>query len=106
MTDRLALANYIDGRLCAPRTARYLDVYEPATGKVYADCPDSGAQDIDAAIAAAQRAFPAWAATPPSQRALLLNHIADRLEARLDEFAAAESRDSGKPVALARSVDI
>ena len=106
MPDRLILANYIDGRLCAPRTARYLDVYEPATGKVYADCPDSGAGDIDAAIVAAQRAFPAWAATPAAQRALLLNHIADRLDARLDEFALAESRDSGKPVALARSVDI
>jgi len=106
MPDRLILANYIDGRLCAPRTARHLDVYEPAIGRVYADCPDSGAQDIDAAIAAAQRAFPAWAATPAAQRALLLNRIADRLEARLDEFAAAESRDSGKPIALARSVDI
>jgi len=100
------LANYIDGRLCAPRSVRYLDVFEPATGKVYADCPDSNVQDIDAAIAAAQRAFPAWAATPAAQRAALLNRIADRLEARLDEFAAAESRDSGKPVALARSVDI
>jgi aminomuconate-semialdehyde/2-hydroxymuconate-6-semialdehyde dehydrogenase len=106
MPDSLMLANYIDGRLCAPRTARYLDVYEPATGKVYADCPDSGAEDVNAAVAAAQRAFPVWAATPAAQRAALLNHIADRLEARLDEFAAAESRDSGKPVALARSVDI
>ena len=106
MSDRLILANYIDGRLCAPRTARYLDVYEPATGKIYADCPDSGPEDVATAIAAAQRAFPAWAATPAAQRALLLNHIADRLEARLDEFAQAESRDSGKPVALARSVDI
>src|SRR3954464_8022260 len=105
MPDSLMLANYIDGRLCAPRTARYLDVYEPATGKVYADCPDSGAEDVNAAVAAAQRAFPVWAATPAAQRAALLNHIADRLEARLDEFAAAESRDSGKPVALARSVD-
>jgi aminomuconate-semialdehyde/2-hydroxymuconate-6-semialdehyde dehydrogenase len=106
MSERLMLANYIDGRQCAPRTARYLDVYEPATAKVHADCPDSGAADIDAAIAAAQRAFPAWAATPPAQRAMLLSHIADRLEARRDEFAEAESRDSGKPIALARSVDI
>src|SRR5690242_10856408 len=106
MSDRLTLANYIDGRLCAPRSARYLDVCEPATGRHYADCPDSNYADIDAAVTAAQRAFPAWAATPVTQRALLLSHIADRLEARLDEFAAAESRDSGKPVALARSVDI
>jgi len=106
MSAHLVLTNYIDGRLCAPRTARYLDVFEPATAQVYADCPDSGKDDVDAAIAAAQRAFPVWAATPVAQRALLLNHIADRLEGRLDEFAQAESRDSGKPVQLARSVDI
>ena len=106
MTERLVLANYIDGRLCAPRTARYIDVFEPATGRAYADCPDSGPDDVAAAITAAQRAFPGWAATRAAQRALLLSHIADRLEARLDEFAAAESRDSGKPVTLARSVDI
>ena len=106
MSDRLVLTNYIDGRLCAPRTARYLDVYEPATGRAYADCPDSGKGDVDAAVAAAQRAFPAWSATPAAQRAMLLSRIADRLEARLDEFAEAESRDSGKPFALARSVDI
>src|SRR6185369_12722440 len=106
MVAKLILANYIDGRLCAPRTARYLDVFEPATGQPYADCPDSGQDDVNAAVEAAQRAFPMWSATPSSQRALLLNRIADHLEARLDEFAAAESRDSGKPVALARSVDI
>jgi len=106
MVAKLILANYIDGRLCAPRTARYLDVFEPATGQPYADCPDSGKDDVNAAAEAAQRSFAAWSATPSSQRALLLNRIADRLEARLDEFAAAESRDSGKPVALARSVDI
>jgi len=106
MAETLTIANYIDGRLCAPRSARYLDVFEPATGQAYADCPDSDMADVDAAVAAAQRAFAAWAATPAAQRAVLLNRIADQLEARIDEFAAAESRDSGKPVALARSVDI
>ncbi len=106
MSHRVVLANYIDGHLCPPRSGRYLDVFEPATGQRYADCPDSGADDIDAAVDAAARAFPAWSATPVAQRARLLNRIADRIEARLDEFAAAESRDNGKPVALARSLDI
>ena len=106
MSDVLIFANYIDGRLCAPRNGRYLDVFEPAIGAVYAHCPDSDAADIDTAVDAAQRAFPAWAATPVTQRAQILNRIADQIEARLDEFAAAESRDSGKPVALARSLDI
>ncbi|HEX6832084.1 MAG TPA: aldehyde dehydrogenase, partial [Rudaea sp.] len=95
-----------DGRLEAPRDGRFIDVHEPATGTVYARCPDSQADDIDAATQAAQRAFPAWSALPAADRAAILNRIADRIEAQLDEFAAAESRDSGKPLALARSLDI
>ena len=106
MSEHLKLANFIDGRLSPPRHDHWLDVFEPATGAHYADCPDSDAADIDAAVAAATHAFPAWSATPVAERARLLNRIADLLEARLEEFAQAESRDSGKPVALARSLDI
>jgi aminomuconate-semialdehyde/2-hydroxymuconate-6-semialdehyde dehydrogenase len=106
MPERQKLANYIDGALSPPHGGRWLDVFEPATGEHYADCPDADAADIDAAVAAATRAFPAWSATPVTQRAHLLNRIADLLEARVEEFAQAESRDSGKPVALARSLDI
>lgn len=104
--DPVLLSNYINGRLDVPHSGRYLDVFEPATGKVYAQCPDSDVADVDLAIAAAQRALPAWSAMPADQRAQLLNRIAELIEARLDEFAAAESRDNGKPVSLARSVDI
>ncbi|HMM57653.1 MAG TPA: aldehyde dehydrogenase [Rudaea sp.] len=106
MSERLKLANYIDGRLTPPQHDHWLDVFEPATGEHYADCPASDATDMDAAVAAATRTFPAWSATPVAERARLLNRIADLIEARLDEFAQAESRDSGKPVALARSLDI
>jgi aminomuconate-semialdehyde/2-hydroxymuconate-6-semialdehyde dehydrogenase len=102
----LVLANYIDGDLRAPVAARYLDVFEPATGAVFARCPDADAADIDAAVAAAQAAFPAWAGLAAGDRAAALTRIADAIEARVDEFAAAESRDSGKPLALARSLDI
>jgi aminomuconate-semialdehyde/2-hydroxymuconate-6-semialdehyde dehydrogenase len=102
----LTLSNYIDGRECAPLSGRYLDVWEPATGAVFARCPESDARDVDAAAQAARRAFPAWSTLPSAERASRLNAIADRVEARLDEFAAAESRDSGKPLALARSLDI
>ncbi|WP_266156872.1 aldehyde dehydrogenase [Dyella silvatica] len=83
-----------------------MDVFEPATGKLFAHCPDSSAADVAAAVTAAQHAAPAWAATPLEQRSRLLQRLADLLEARLDEFAALESRDSGKPLALARSLDI
>lgn len=102
----MRLANLIDGRLQAPANDRYLDVFEPATGAVFAHCPDGDATDVDAAVQAARRAAPGWAATPIEQRAQLLHRLADLIEARLDEFAAMESRDNGKPVKLARSVDI
>ena len=107
MNDALIrLANYIDGNLRPPQHTCYLDVYEPATGNVFAQCPDSHASDIETAIAAAQHAFPAWSALPAEQRAHVLDRIADQIERRLQEFAAAESRDNGKPVSLARNVDI
>jgi aminomuconate-semialdehyde/2-hydroxymuconate-6-semialdehyde dehydrogenase len=102
----LVLRNYIDGTLRAPVTGRYIDVFEPAVGAPFAQCPDSGPADVDAAADAASRAFPAWSALPAAERARLLERIADAIEAQLDVYAAAESRDTGKPVALARSLDI
>jgi aminomuconate-semialdehyde/2-hydroxymuconate-6-semialdehyde dehydrogenase len=106
MTDNLRLENLIDGRLQAPLGERYLDVFQPATGRVFAHCPDSDASDVDAAVAAAKRAAPAWAKTPAEQRARLLNKLADLVERDLDALAALESRDAGKTVALAKSLDI
>lgn len=102
----LRLANLIDGRLQAPRNDRWLDVFEPAIGRVFAQCPDSSLDDVADAVAAAQRAAPGWGATPAEQRARLLHRLADLIEARLEDFAALESRDNGKPLSLARSLDI
>jgi aminomuconate-semialdehyde/2-hydroxymuconate-6-semialdehyde dehydrogenase len=102
----VVLANYIEGELRPPSAGRYLDVYEPATGQVFARCPDSNADDIDAAAKAAQRAFPAWSALPPERRAMFLERVATLVEQQLEIFAAAESRDTGKPLALARALDI
>ncbi len=104
--EAITLANLIDGKLVAPAGAAYLDVFEPATGKEYARCPDSDARDVEAAVAAAERATSAWAALSHGERAQQLHRLADAVEARLDELAREESRDSGKPVALAREVDI
>lgn len=106
MTPPIRLANLVDGRLQAPRAGRYLDVHEPATGAVFAQCPDSDASDVDAAVEAARRAFPAWAALSPERRAGLLNRLADLVERDLDPLARLESQDSGKPVRLARELDI
>ena len=102
----ITLQNYIDGRLSPPLQGRYLDVFEPATGRVFAACPDSGDADIDAAVSAAQRAFPAWSALHPEERAGHLHRLANAVQARFEEFVAAESRDAGKPLALARALDI
>ncbi len=100
------LANLIDGRMQAPVNGHYLDVFEPATGALLAHCPRSNVDDANAAFEAATRAAPAWAALPAAERAACLEHLAQLIESRLDDFASAESRDSGKPVALARRVDI
>ncbi|WP_077554882.1 aldehyde dehydrogenase [Rhodanobacter sp. B04] len=100
------LANLIDGHLQPPRHDAWLDVHEPATGAVFAHCADSSAADVDAAIAAASRAAASWANAPAERRAQCLQRLADLIEARLEEFAALESRDSGKPLALAHSLDI
>jgi aminomuconate-semialdehyde/2-hydroxymuconate-6-semialdehyde dehydrogenase len=104
--EPLRFANLIDGRLSPPLAGRWLDVHEPATGEVYALVPDSDDDDVRLAVAAAQRAFPTWAATPASERARLLERLAQLIEADIDAFAHAESRDTGKPVSLARRVDI
>ena len=63
------LQNYIDGELVAPRAGGYLDDVDPSTGEVYAQIPDSDAEDVDRAVAAADRAFPGWAATPAAEGA-------------------------------------
>ena len=104
--ERIRLTNLIDGRMSPPRSGRWLDVHEPATGQVYALVPDSGDEDVALAVAAAQRAAPGWAATPAAERARLLSRLADMIEHDAPGFAEAESRDSGKPVALARRMDI
>ncbi|MDW8394146.1 MAG: aldehyde dehydrogenase [Chitinophagales bacterium] len=102
----MRLLNYIDGRLQEPVHGRYLPNYQPATGEAYSLVPDSDAEDVAQAVAAAQRAFRQWAATPAMDRCRLLLRIADRIEERLDDLAAMESADQGKPVRLARTVDI
>lgn len=102
----LVLANLIDGQARAPREGRYLDIVDPAIGRAFARCPDSDASDVADAANAAAIAAPDWAATPAETRARCLYRLADLVEQRLEAFAAAESQDSGKPIALARSLDI
>lgn len=101
-----SLSNFIGGRSAPPRTGAYLDNTEPATGRISSRVPDSGPDDINDAVAAASAAFPKWAATPAEARACILYRVADLIERDLERLARAESIDTGKPIALARSVDI
>jgi len=100
------ILNFIDGAFVPPIAGRRLDNVEPATGKVYGTVPDSDAEDVEAAVRAAERAFPAWARLPAEERARFLLALADRIDAAREELARAESVDTGKPLALARSLDI
>lgn len=102
----LRLSHLIGGDARSASGGGWLDVYEPATGQPWAACPDGSADDVAAAVAAAKAAFPAWSNLPAAERAAWINRLADALEARLDDFAAAESRDVGKPLSLARNLDI
>lgn len=100
------ITNFIDGRSVEPRDGGYLDDVEPATGNPYSQVPDSDASDVERAVAAAERAFPAWSRMPVERRSDVLLRLAGEIDRRLEEFARAESVDTGKPLALARSVDI
>ena len=103
--------NFIDGDLCAISPAASLvggtlPLIDPATGKQRGEVANSIEADVYTAVAAAKRAFPAWAATPASKRSEILCRLADLIDARLDDLAKAECLDTGKPVHVCRTVDI
>jgi aminomuconate-semialdehyde/2-hydroxymuconate-6-semialdehyde dehydrogenase len=81
-------------------------VFEPASGEVYAEVAEGSEHDVLLAVQTAEDAFPAWSALTTSVRSRWLEKLAGALEQRLDAFAAAESRDTGKPLALARDIEI
>ncbi len=100
------ILNYINGELLEPVGKTYLNNYKPSTGEVYSLLPDSDAQDVEQATAAAREAFPAWSMLPAEQRATYLMKIADGIDKRFEELALAETIDNGKPLWLSKKVDI
>src|SRR6187549_2689415 len=91
--------NVIGGELVGSASGETYDIIDPTTGEVYATAPMSGAEDIDRAYRAADKAFQGgWGDTTPSERQRALLKIADALEKRAQEFVAVESRDTGKPL--------
>ena len=100
------IENFIDGQFVEPVGGKYLDNIEPATGKPYSQVADSDARDVELAVAAADKAFPEWSRRPAAERSKILLRIADLIERDLEKLAHAESIDTGKPLSLARTLDI
>jgi len=102
----LKIQNYIGGKLQAPTSGNYIDNYDPSTGKVYSHIPDSDAHDVEQAFKAAKAAFPKWSNMPKEERSKILMKLSSLIEQNLERFAQAESQDNGKPLWLAKKVDI
>lgn len=100
------IQNFINNTYCDPKAGHYIDNFEPATGSVYCQIPNSTEEDVVEAVRAAEAAFPIWSALTAEERGAVLMRISAGIEKRMDEFVAAESRDNGKPLSLAAHVDI
>jgi acyl-CoA reductase-like NAD-dependent aldehyde dehydrogenase len=105
MADRV-LQNFVNGKFTDASDGRTSDVIDPSTGEVYAQAPISSRQDVDAAMQAAANAFEGWRDSTPSERSLALLKFADAVEKRAGEVIEAETRNTGKPVALTASEEI
>lgn len=102
----MTIKNYINGNFENPISNDWIDNYCPANGEVYGKIPNSSKEDVENAYQAAKSAFRQWSQTTLEERSRILIKISELLEANLQRFSEAESMDNGKPIALAKSVDI
>ncbi|MCL4129309.1 UNVERIFIED_CONTAM: hypothetical protein GTU68_047900 [Idotea baltica] len=102
----MKIQNYINGKLVAPEAGNYIDNYNPAIGEVYGKIPNSLKDDVEKAYQAAAKAFPKWSNTTLEERSKILSIIANLIFEKLDFLAEAESKDNGKPISLAKQIDI
>ena len=100
------LDNFVGGESVAPKSKKYVELINPATGEPFAEMPVSNAADVDAALQIAHAAFQSWKRTTPSQRSRALQQIADILEAHAEELVAVEAENCGKIIALTMSEEI
>ncbi len=100
------IQNFINGKLQDSLSGAVMDNYNPATGKVYSTIPDSDEADVKLAVEAAKKAFPVWKEFSNEQRYACLNRLSELIEENLENLALAESTDNGKPLWLAKKVDI
>jgi aminomuconate-semialdehyde/2-hydroxymuconate-6-semialdehyde dehydrogenase len=100
------LENYIGGYFIGPLSGKFAGNTNPATGEVYCQVPASGEKDVEVAVIAAQKAFPAWSSSTTENRFTILNKIASLIDDNLEALALAETNDTGKPLWLSKLVDI
>ncbi len=100
------LENFIGGNFIGPLSGKFIDNFNPATGKISGQIPNSNEKDIEVAVQAAAGALPMWSATDPEERFKILNKIADIIEENRDVMALAETNDNGKPLWLSKKVDM
>jgi betaine-aldehyde dehydrogenase len=104
--DGGALANFVGGQWRPAQDGRTTEVVDPSTGEAYLQAPVSGPADVDAALRAAAAAFETWRDTTPAERSLALLRFADAIEARTEDLVEAESRNTGKPIAMTRTDEV
>lgn len=97
---------FIDGTFRASSDQAYFKVMNPATGEQLTEVAEATKEDVDAAVAAAWKAFPAWRDTEPGQRAAVLYKIADIIDANKEELARIETLDNGKPIRETSKIDV
>lgn len=102
----ISIKNFIDNEYRDAVSGDWLENIQPSTGKAFAQIGRSGKQDVELAVEAAQKAFIGWSTLPIQKRSEYLHKIADLIAENHERLAQAESKDNGKPISLARKVDI
>ncbi|MGB5418970.1 aldehyde dehydrogenase [Algibacter sp.] len=102
----MKLKNFINGKFENPISNEWIDNYNPSNGEVYGQIPNSSKADVENAYQTAKLAFPSWSQTTFEVRSRILIKISELLETNLQRFAEAESKDNGKPISLAKAIDI
>jgi aminomuconate-semialdehyde/2-hydroxymuconate-6-semialdehyde dehydrogenase len=100
------IKNYINGKFHNPLQDNWIDNYNPSNGNVYGQIPNSTSEDIDKAYNSARSAFRQWSQTSLEERSRIMIKISELIETNLQRFAEAESKDNGKPISLAKTIDI
>ena len=102
----IRILNYIDGQLSESSSKTWIDNVNPATAEIYSEITSGNEDDVNKAVEAAQKAFPIWSSLKAHERSNYLLNLATLMERDLEDLALAESIDSGKPLHVARTIDI